>query len=286
MMTRTLDIELLRTFHTVARLGRFKAAAAHLSKSTSAISVHVQRLEEIAGTQLLERDNQRVVLTPRGRQFITESGTLLAEHDRLLSALTTAPIGGKVRLGIPEEYARRFLGDFLPMFAVEHPGIELEVEASSSEALTVMLEKQRLDAAVTVVGERSAHAESTIAQVHPVWVAGKDMRALSDAVLPVALHAPGCPYRDVAMTALKNSGRPWRAVLTSGNSSAIATAVESGLAVAIMDGSRLPYELIAVPVKFGLPALPVFRIVYRSHGDEEAKLCLRDAITRFFGDQV
>lgn len=283
---RVLDIDLLRTFHTVARLGRFKAAAAHLNKSTSAISVHIQHLEEIAGARLLERDNQRVVLTPRGRQFIIESGPLLAEHDRLLSALTIAPIGGKVRLGIPEEYAGRFLKEFLPLFAMEHPGIELEVEAASSETLTAMLEKQRLDAAVTVVGERSAPADGAIAKVHPVWAAGKDMRALSDAMLPVALHAAGCPYHDTAVKALKSDGRPWRAVLTSGNSSAITTAVESGLAVAIMDGSRLPDGLVAIPARFGLPALPVFRIAYRGHGNNEAELCIRDAITLFFSEEV
>lgn len=282
-MARVLDIDLLRTFHAVARLGRFKAAAAHLGKSTSAVSVHIQRLEEMAGAQLLERDNQGVVLTLRGRQFVTETGALLAEHDRVLTSLTTAPIGGKVRLGIPEEYAGKFLAELLPLFTMQHPAIELEVEAASSEALTAMMKKQRLDAALTVVGEHDGPADGAVAKVRSVWVAGTDTRALSGPVLPVALHAAGCPYRDAAIAALKADGRPWRAVLTSSNSAVIATAVKSGMAVALMDGSRLQEGVAAVPERYGLPALPVFRIVYRSHGNENAELCLRAAIMRFFG---
>ena len=43
-MAATLDIELLRTFHAVARLGRFRAAAAQVHKSAAAVSVHIQRL--------------------------------------------------------------------------------------------------------------------------------------------------------------------------------------------------------------------------------------------------
>lgn len=206
-----------------------------------------------------------------------------SDGDRVLTSLTTAPIGGKVRLGIPEEYAGKFLAELLPLFTMQHPAIELEVEAASSEALTAMMKKQRLDAALTVVGEHDSPADGAVAKVRLVWVAGTDTRALSGPVLPVALHAAGCPYRDAAIAALKGDGRPWRAVLTSSNSAAIATAVKSGMAVALMDGSRLPEGVAAVPERYGLPALPVFRIVYRSHGNENAELCLRAAIMRFFG---
>lgn len=48
-MAAVLDIELIRTFHAVARIGKFSAAAEHLHKSPAAVSVHVQRLETVAG---------------------------------------------------------------------------------------------------------------------------------------------------------------------------------------------------------------------------------------------
>ncbi len=52
-MPVTLDITLLRTFHCVARLGQFRAAAVQVNKSPAAVSVQIQRLEEIAGENYL-----------------------------------------------------------------------------------------------------------------------------------------------------------------------------------------------------------------------------------------
>ncbi|WP_268605094.1 LysR family transcriptional regulator, partial [Escherichia coli] len=55
-MRPTLDIDLLRTFHAIARLGQFRAAAAFVNRSPAAVSVHIRRLEQVAGGRLLERD--------------------------------------------------------------------------------------------------------------------------------------------------------------------------------------------------------------------------------------
>lgn len=57
-MPQPLDIELLRTFHAIARFRQFRAASLHLNRSPSAVSTHVRRLEELAGRRLFERDNQ------------------------------------------------------------------------------------------------------------------------------------------------------------------------------------------------------------------------------------
>ncbi len=69
-MTTILDIELVRTFHAVARIGKFSAAAAHLHRSPAAVSVHTQRLEAVAGGRLLNRDNQSVSLTALGKRLL------------------------------------------------------------------------------------------------------------------------------------------------------------------------------------------------------------------------
>lgn len=47
-MATTLDIDLLRTFHAVVRIGKFSAAAEQLHKSPAAVSVQIQRLEAVA----------------------------------------------------------------------------------------------------------------------------------------------------------------------------------------------------------------------------------------------
>lgn len=278
---RSLDIDLLRTFHTIARLGRFKDAATHLGKSTSAVSVHVQRLEEITGVRLFERDNQGAVVSARGRQLLNESVGLLAEHDRVLAALSRAPVTGRVRLGIPEEYAGGFLKQCLPLFVMENPGIELEVEAASSASLTAMFEKKRLDTTVAVTA-RNRDVGTVLAEIQPVWVVGRSMQALSQMTIPVALHAEGCPYREEAISSLRRSGRAWRTVVTSGNSAAIMAAVESGMAIAVAGNARLPDTLTVVPASFDLPSLPASLVVYRAHCESEVDACLGLALGRYF----
>ena len=282
IMAQFLDIDLLRTFHTVARLGRFKDAAAHLGKSTSAVSVHIQRLERIVGDRLFERDNQRSELSERGRQLLRETSGFLAEHDRIMAAMTEEPVNGKVRLGIPEEYAAAFLKQCLPLFAMENPGVELEVEAASSETLAGLYEKARLDVAVTVCPADEASRHVTLSEVTPVWAVSQDMRVLSLSPLPVALHAKGCPYRGIAIAALKRSGRAWRTVLSSGNSAAITAAIEGGMVVAIVGRSQLSSTMAVVPEAYNLPDLEPCRIVYCSRKESQAESRLGIAIAKYF----
>jgi len=278
---RTLDIDLLRTFHTIARLGRFKDAAAYLGKSTSAVSVHVQRLEEVAQARLFERDNQGVVLSVRGRELLKETAALLAEHDRIVAALRSAPVTGKIRLGIPEEYAGTFIKQGLPLFAMEHSGIELHVEAASSASLLAMFERERLDTVISVE-EKPTDDGIILTQIQPVWAVGRDLQALSQEPLPVALHGDGCPYRELALSSLKQSGRAWRTVVASENSAAIMAAMESGLAIAAAADARLPDTLSMVPPSYGLPSIPTCTVMYRAHQEREADTCLRKALVRYF----
>jgi len=137
-MAEVLDIDLLRTFQAIVRFGQFLAAASFLNKSPSAVSLHVRRLEALAGGRLLERDNQTVNLTPLGRRVALQSAELLRHHDQLLASFSTPLASGRVRLGISEEYAGVVLGCSLPHLSADFPHIELEVETASSGRLSAL----------------------------------------------------------------------------------------------------------------------------------------------------
>lgn len=126
-MRPTLDIDLLRTFHAIARLGKFRAAAAFVNRSPAAVSVHIQRLEQLAGGRLLERDNQSVALTPLGNRLLASTLVLLNAHDDILRELQGAPLSGHIKLGLPDEYASHVIRHILPRFADSFPAVELEV---------------------------------------------------------------------------------------------------------------------------------------------------------------
>ncbi|MDI2595229.1 LysR family transcriptional regulator [Pseudomonas sp. 681] len=262
-MAETLDIELLRTFHAIVRFGQFLAAASFLNKSPSAVSLHVRRLEAVAGGRLLERDNQTVSLTPLGRRFALQSAELLRLHDRLLDSFTTPVASGRIRLGISEEYAGGVLGCTLPHLAADFPHIELEVETGASGRLNNRLQRGQLDMALIVAPVDAAspmRCLKTFGLTQPVWVAAHDYRPDLDKPVPLALHGKDCPYRSVAVDALSQQGRRWRAVIMSAGVTALETAIEAGLAIGIVDRAQVRQGMRVLNAADGFPELPVHEL--------------------------
>lgn len=263
-MAETLDIELLRTFHAIVRFGQFLAASSFLNKSPSAVSLHVRRLEALAGGRLLERDNQTVHLTPLGRRFALQSAELLSLHDRMLASFSTPVASGRVRLGISEEYAGAVLGCTLPHLSTDFPHIELEVETGSSGRLNTRLQRGQLDLALLVepvdVTAPASRCIKTLGITQPVWVAAHDYRLDLTGPVPLALYGKGCPYRSVAVDALTRLGRRWRVVIMSAGVTALETAIEAGLAVGIADRAQVRPGMRILTTADGLPELPVHEL--------------------------
>jgi DNA-binding transcriptional LysR family regulator len=259
-MSHTLSIELLRTFQAIVRFGQFLAAATWLNRSPSAVSLHVRRLEDMAGGKLFERDNQTVSLTPLGRRFALHGAELLQVHDRMLASFNRPLARGRVRLGISEEYAGALLQCTLSTLATLHPLIDLEVETGASGRLSRRLDQGQLDLALVVepVGMDTPPERlvKKIGTTEPVWVASHDYRLDSAKPLPLALHGKGCPYRCAAVDALARQGRRWRPVISSAGVVALEAAIAAGLAVGIVDRALLRADM-RVMADAEFPALPL-----------------------------
>jgi DNA-binding transcriptional LysR family regulator len=259
-MHSTLDIDLLRTFQAVVRFEQFLAAATFLNRSPSAVSLHIRRLEDIAGGRLLERDNQTVTLTPLGRRFAVQSAELLQVHDRLLAGFKTPTVSGRVRLGISEEYAAALLHCILAPLSSDFPHIELEIETGSSGRLSESLQRGQLDIALVVAPVGTIQADPplrTFGTTEPVWVAALGYQLAADKPVPLALHGEGCPYRAVAVDALTGMGRTWRTVVMTAGVSALETTICAGMAIGIIDRGRVGTQMRILGAEQGLPALPL-----------------------------
>ena len=68
-----LDVDLLRTFATIANAGSFTRAAEKLMRQQSTVSLQIKRLEDSLGHRLLERSPRAVSLTPEGDAVPTDS---------------------------------------------------------------------------------------------------------------------------------------------------------------------------------------------------------------------
>jgi DNA-binding transcriptional LysR family regulator len=282
-MPVTLDIDLVRTFHTVARIGKFSAAAQLLHKSPAAVSVHIQRLEAVAGGRLLNRDNQAVSLTALGKRLLVATAQLLVTHDRVLADLQGTRLAGRILLGVPDEYADHVIRDILPTFAAAWPNVVLELKTAPSYALRDLVQRGKLQAAVVTQpkGEPSADAQMLVSTM-PVWVGPAHASVASMEPLPLAVHAAQCPYRQAMIDSLRQIGRKTRIVLESPSNQAVKACVEAGLAISLIDRARVTD---AMQILDGLPVIAEHEVVFlrsqASHADEAVDLLCHAMAQRF-----
>lgn len=86
-MSHDLEPRLLRYFVAVAEELHFSRAARRLYIAQQVLSREIRRLEERAGTPLLERSTRHVALTPAGERLLVRARELLALHDTALREL-------------------------------------------------------------------------------------------------------------------------------------------------------------------------------------------------------
>ena len=70
----------LKAFVTLSRTLHFAKTAEEINISPSALSRIISRLEEENGTELLDRSNRKVELTPNGRLFAEFAKETLERH--------------------------------------------------------------------------------------------------------------------------------------------------------------------------------------------------------------
>jgi DNA-binding transcriptional LysR family regulator len=87
ILNRVLDLDALRAFVLVVETGRFSTAADTLSRTQSAISMQIRRLEEQLGCTLLHRKRTGAVPTAEGSELMTAATEMLTVNDRVFDAI-------------------------------------------------------------------------------------------------------------------------------------------------------------------------------------------------------
>ncbi len=90
-MDRTIPIELFRTFLALMRTQSFSQTGDEIGRSQSAVSLQMQRLQEIVGSPVLEHAGKPLVLTPQGEILYEYAKRILALNDECLSRLSGKP---------------------------------------------------------------------------------------------------------------------------------------------------------------------------------------------------
>jgi DNA-binding transcriptional LysR family regulator len=279
-----LDPDVLRAFVMVAEGRSVTASAERLSRTQSAISMQLKKLEEVLGAKLLARGGRGLEPTQQGLWLLERARTLLTLHDEIHAAFRAAPLTGQVRLGSPDDYALQWLPGVLARFAERQPRVEVDVVCVSSEELAVRLEAGALDLAIMTEGhERPGQAGEEIWRGPLRWVGPVNTGLARRDPLPLALAHPGCTWRRLALQALGLAGRQARVTYNAATQTGCFAVVLAGLALTVSTPTRLPPGLAWLGD--GLPTLPDIGIsLHQAEGAEApAVSALAEAIREGFG---
>jgi DNA-binding transcriptional LysR family regulator len=257
-MAAPLDLNLLKTFVAVVESGSLSNAAPRVGRSQSAVSMQMQRLEEMVGNQLLVRGPRTVAPNAIGEDFLIFARRLLKLSDEAWASVTRPKETGSVRLGVPDDYAAFLLPPVLSRFAAEHPLVTVELICEQSTALVKTLAEGRLDLAI--VTRLPEQALDVIRLERFVWVASPNHVAWENDPLPVALFEPGCAARMNVLQALGDADRSYRCTYSSASLLGLIAVVQAGLAVAGLAQRSVPPSLRIIGGNEGLPVLPDLEI--------------------------
>lgn len=253
--TRTLDLDLLRCFVTIAEMGSFTRAGERLGRTQSTISLQVKRLEDQLGRAVFDRTPRSLNLTPDGERLLGPARQLLRLNDAAIAELFEPDMTGRVRIGVPEDFATAHLPSVLAAFAKAHPLVELEVTCD----LTLNLLDRFHDGAfdlVLVKREPSARLEGVRVWREPlVWVARDQFAASGFDTVPLVVSPEPCVYRKRAIDALEAFGRKWRVAYTSTSLAGSQSAVNAGLGITVLPREMVPSYLTPIINDAELPPL-------------------------------
>ncbi|GGQ39547.1 DNA-binding transcriptional LysR family regulator [Actinomadura coerulea] len=251
-----MDTRLLTTFLTVLRTGGMTAAAAELGFVQSTVTAHVQALERLAGTPLLDRRP--------GGVSPTRAGSLLAEHargvldlqERMLAevAATATEPSGPVRVRAPESVCAYWLAPLLPRLRARFPDVTLSLFPAGTRTALEALAHRRADLALVLdpapgpsgvdLVDLGAQPLSLVAAAATPLPGDRPPTPAELAAAGVLLLEEGCSYSD-ELAALVKAADPAANPPRFGGIETAKRCAAAGLGVALLPAVTVADELAA-----------------------------------------
>lgn len=258
-----LDLELYRTFITIAETSSFSKASELVGRTPSAVSMQIKKLETILGVAVFSRERRSVHLTPAGEVLLGYARRILMLNEEAVSHFLSPAVEGEVRFGAPSDFGTRFLPSFLSRFARSHPGINVDVHLDGSPQLHQEMKQGKLDLVLyTARTDSDLAKDGEIVFTEPlVWVGLEGGVAYQRDPLPLAVSTSGCPWRRAACIALDKAEKPYRICYTSFHSAGQEAALLADLAVAPFPASVVEPPLQVLDERHGLPDIGNYYII-------------------------
>ncbi|MBP1325633.1 DNA-binding transcriptional LysR family regulator [Leucobacter exalbidus] len=159
-----MNLEQLRSFTEVARLGHFTRAAEGLHVTQPSLSRQIATLETELGVELFHRARGNIALTAAGERLLPRARRMLtdAESARAEMAELAGLRAGRVRIGATPTLCTSLVAETLTGFRARYPGVEVEILERGSRSLIASLAEGALDLALIVDTEAPAAAFDTL----------------------------------------------------------------------------------------------------------------------------
>ncbi len=258
-MPALLDVDQLKALIAIADSGSFTRAAEIVHKTQSAVSMQMKRLEERIGKPIFERDGRSSKLTEDGERLLDYARRIVRLNLEALASFAEAELAGRVRLGVPDDYADRYLPEILARFSASNPRVEVTVVCEPTPMLAERIATGDIDLAI-VTHVDSRGGATIIRRERLLWVTSARHAVHEATPIPLALGRPTCTWRQVATASLETTGRAFRVLYASWNSTAVGAAVLAGLAVSVLPESAVRTGMRVLGPSDNFPALPSCKI--------------------------
>lgn len=275
-----MNIDRLRVFQKVAKLGSFTGAAESLFLSQPSISKHIKALEEYYHTPLFSRIGHRITLTPAGEKLLSYVNEILNLSEEARTALSeireiaseTLHIGASMTVGV------YFMPAILSGFKNDFPNINVSINVLNSEKVSEELLAGTFD--LGLVGANinnptliflpfcSEHLKLIVGSGHP-WTHTPPESPDGITKQLFLLREKGSGMRRMLEEKLSQFNLQLEAVMELSNTEMIIRLVETGMGASIVSEYAVSREVNMGSIKtVDLPFMDIKRYFYMVYNRE------------------
>jgi|SRR5208283_1857249 len=246
MLEKSLNLNLLRVFHAVAKVLSFTRAAEELNLTQPGISTHIKELENHCKTRLFHRLGMKVVLTQAGEILFGSTQSifrLLDESETRIHDLQ-GMVAGKLSIGASISIGTYILPEILVKFRHSYPAVEIKMDLSLSQQVVEQALNNAIelgfvhhyvkDNALVVKAFMEDQMLLVVSRQHS-WAKRKSSVRLQDlADQPFLLAGRGSGTREIVEDLLIKEGISLKNIMELGTTDGIKKAVEANLGISII----------------------------------------------------
>jgi len=245
----SFDALTLECFLAVAETGSFTRAAHKVSRTQSAVSQQIAKLEKQVDSELFRRGKQ-LTLTSHGELLVSYAKQIIQLNREAMDRFRSPELAGEVRFGLPEDFAAVFLSEVLSDYAAQHPRVLLHIECDLTLRLFERFKKKEFDLVLVKINRPEDFPNGVDVWSEALeWVGDQALFDHPEKTLPLVLSPQPCVYRARAIQALNKLKRPWRIVFSSPSYAGTVAAVQAGMGITVMPRNMVPRNLNIIRTK-------------------------------------